>query len=274
MDITIVIPVADDIRVKKCIESIDEDCEILIVANRPTSNVNNILKFLKHKYRNNIRILEINERNLGLARDFGIREAKNDRVLIMDSDCIFKKGTIRLLYQGLEHHKIAKGRVIFLSDSFISNIIKRVREYTTSDKVSAFAPPLAIRKEIIYEIGGYYFDHDIHWVDDAEFDLRVRKNKIKINYIPNAMIYHPPLTIWEDLRSAFRYGYGKRIGVRKGLMTGVGAFWVNLPDVIKRKGFLPAFYLILWNIIYTIGFFLQPYLDIYNIELVSKLFIV
>ncbi len=266
MNITIIIPVATDNRIKKCITSIDEDCEILVVANGATREIMSLLNSLKEELGDKINVLEISERNLGLARDLGIKNAKNDKVILMDSDCIFEKGTINLLYRGLEDHKVAKGRVIFLSDDFFSNIIKKVREYTTSDRITAYAPLLALKKEIINDIDGYYFDHDIHWVDDAELDLRIRKYGIKINYIPKAIIYHHSLKLFDDLCSAFRYGYGKRIGVRKGIMEGVGAFWGDIPNVVKEKGFFASIYLILWNIAYCCGFFFQPYVDPYGVN--------
>jgi len=257
--------VATDLRIKKCIESINEECEILVVANGATKDVLTLLNNLKNKL-GNLTVLQLPERNLGWARDVGIRNAQNERILLMDSDCIFERDTIRKLYHGLETHKIAKGRVVFIKNGFTSNIIKEVRDFTTSDTVTAYAPPLALKKEIIHDIGGYYFDHDIHWVDDAELNLRVKTHKIPINYIPEAVICHPPLTIYEDLRSAFRYGTGKRIGVEKGLMKGVGAFWRELPVVAKEKGVLAALYLMVWNTVYSCAFFLQPYLDIYRVN--------
>lgn len=261
MNLTIIIPVADDTRIKNCIESIDENVEILVVLNGATKKVKNIIKDFK-----NIETLEIYERNLGMARDEGVNKAKFDKVLLMDSDCIFQKGCIKKLYNGLKKYKIAKGKVIFNYNNMFNKIIKKTREYTTSDFLSAYAPPLAFDKTVKKEIGGYYFDRDIHWADDAEFDKRVKKGGIKINYLPSAIIYHPPLNFFQDLRSAFRYGCGQKIGTEKNIMNGIDSFFPCVFDITKKKGFLSGLYMIVWNISYCSGYFIQKLLDIYRIK--------
>lgn len=260
MEIGVIIPVADDIRLKDCLASIDEDVEVVISLNGTTSAVRKIAEDSGKV------CCEISERNLGAALDEGIKTAKSARVILMDSDCTFNPGTIRLLFNGLDDYKLAKGRVLFKSVDYTSRVIAKAREYTTSDVVNAYNPPLALRKNILGDVGGYFYDRDIHWVEDSDFDNRVKKFGVKINYLPNATINHPPLSLFSDLRSGFRYGIGKRIGVEKGLLNGIGNFMCNESDIWKKKGFDTATYMFFWNFSYTFGYFSQAMFDIYRIK--------
>lgn len=257
LPLSVVIPCADDTRVSQCVESIDEKVEVVIVLNGPTKEVEELVK--KHE----TKLLFMPERNLPAALNLGIQNSKYDRVLFMDSDCIFHKGTIRKLFEGLDKFMISKGKVTFLADSFWQKVIAKAREYTTSDRVSAYKPPLAVRKSIIKKVG-YYFDSDVHWTEDADLDRRVREASLPINFIPDAIIYHPPVSLFADLRSALRYGVGKRIRVEKGISKGLGSFFPRFFDIAQRKGVLTASYLMIWSLFYTAGYLFQVFFDPYN----------
>lgn len=259
LSISIIIPVADDLRVGKCIESIDENTEIVVVLNGPTKQVKNLVE----KY--DVKTCFLSERNLPAALNVGIKNSTFDKVLFMDSDCTFERGTIRCLHDGLRRFKLAKGKAIFESTNFWNRIFAKAREYTTSNTPNAYKPPLAIRKSIIKDIS-YYFDDDIHWTEDADLDRRVKEVGLSINFIPEAKIYHPPVSLFVDLRSAFRYGIGKRIRAEKGLTKGMGTFFPYLIDILKKKGLLTAVYMIFWNISYCFGYFFQFFFDPYKVK--------
>ncbi|MFD1887703.1 glycosyltransferase family 2 protein [Paenibacillus wenxiniae] len=261
MDLTVLIAVATDQRIESCIHSVDEDCEILVVANGASDEILNLLKTIQ-KHKQNLKIISIEERNLSKARDVGMHAALYNKVILMDSDCIFKKGAIRQFYNAMDNEYIVNGRINFLSNNWQSNIVKQAREYLNnpSNTGFAFAPALGLRKDILTHIESYYFDHEIRWVEDAELNIRIRKSNLKIFALPSAEIYHVPLKIKQDLKAAFYYGTGKRIGVEKGIMQGVGAFWKDIPHILRDKGISTAIFMIVWNLIYTSGYMLQPYL--------------
>ncbi len=256
----IVIPVADDIRLQDCLGSINEDVEVVISMNGSTEQIKEITRKSGRRY------CELPDRNLGAALDEGIKTAKSERVLLMDSDCVFDPGTINLLFHGLDDHMLAKGRVLFERTGYVSSLVAKTREYTTSAEVSAYKPPLAMRKSVADLMGGYFYDRDVHWVEDSEFDGRVRRFGIPINYLPEATIRHPPLTFFTDLRSAFRYGIGKRIGVEKGLMKGVGNFFCDECNIARNKGIDTALYMLAWNTSYTAGWLSQLMFDVYDVR--------
>ncbi len=256
MDISVIIPVADDLRIKECIESIDEDVEVVIALNGATDAVRNIANNM------GVKTCELAERNLGAALDEGIITSTKDNVLITDSDCTFGRNCIKLLYDGLDGFYLSKGRIIHEKPNRIAACIADLREFKTEGP-NAFKPPLAMKKSIINHIG-YYYDRDIHWVEDAEFYKRVKKHRLTVNYVPDAMVYHPSLTPYVDLQSAFRYGTGKRIGVEKNVMKGVGTHFTQAFAIMREKDALTSSYSVLWNLFYSAGFFAQAVFGTYG----------
>lgn len=258
LPVSIVIPCADDIRIKNCLESIDEKVEIIVVLNGATNKVKKIVK----KY--NVKTVEIHERNLAKALNVGIAKSRNIKLIFMDSDCIFEKGAIRKLYKGLTNYGVAKGKVIFESNSFISRVIARVREYSYYDTPKPYNPFLGINKNIKKLIGNYFFDSNVHWTEDADLNTRLKETNIKINYVFDAKVFHPSLSLNHDLRSAFRYGIGKRIRVETGKANNVGTHFKKVFDVMNKKGFLAGAYYFIWNISYSMGYFYQIVSDPYK----------
>lgn len=258
LPVTVVIPCADDIKIKSCIESIDENVEILVVLNGATKEIVNIVDKL------GVNKVVLPERNLAKALNVGIKKAKNPKVILIDSDCTFRKGAIKKVITELDKNLIVKGRVIFRSNSFFSKIIAKTRDYSYYDTPKPYNPFLCIRKNIVGKIGGYYFDERIFWTEDADLNQRVKKAGIKVKYVYSAVAYHPPLTFNYDLRSAFRYGIGKRIRVEKGTASGIGTHFKKVPDIIVKKGFLVGVYYLFWNFAYLLGYVYQFLKDPYK----------
>ncbi len=259
MNLSIAITVVDDIKIERCLNSIDEDVEIIIVLDDATSSVKRIVNSFKK-----VKTIEIHERNVGLAKDLAIRKSQHNKIFLMDSDCVFEKNCISEVYKNLKRFDIVKCNVIFDYVNVIGKIISNLRKYAISDQPNIFTPGIAFNKKIIKKIGGYYFDRDIHWVEDSELNNRIKKADVKIKFLSGINIHHSPLTLKQDLRSAFRYGCGKRIGVEKGIMHGIGSFLKFVPDVVNKKGMLVGMYAILWSIFYCLGYFLQATLNIYH----------
>lgn len=252
MDLSVIIPVKDDVLVEQCVKSIDEDVEIVVVLNGTNQKIKEIVSKL------NVKILEIEEANLAKALNYGIITAKNDRVLLMDSDCIFEKGTIEKIYRGLDVAALSKGKVIFKSNGIISETIAKVRSFSTSDFCNAYKPPLAFNKNIIQKIG-YYFDPKLIWEEDLDFNNRVISNKLKINWDQTAKIYHPKLKLINDLKAAYNYGTGHAYGIINGnfkKIQNVDEKKIKLFQkrfLIETKGYLAYLYYILWQYFYKKG---------------------
>ena len=199
-----------------------------------------------------------------MALNAGIEAATHDKVLLIDSDCQLTATAIRGICEGLEGYDFCKGKVIFDNDDFASSIISEARDYTNFNVPKTYNPFLGLRKSVAPKVGGYIFDSDIHWTEDADLNSRVKAAGISVNYLPNAVAIHPPLTLKQDLRSAFRYGIGKRIRVEKRTSKGIGNYFSRLPDVARKKGVLTALYMGIWSVLYTSGYVYQILRDPYH----------
>lgn len=261
LSLSIIIPCADDVRIKNCIDSIDEDVEIVVVLNGTT---NEVVKILED---HSVRKVEIKERNLSKSLNIGIESAANQYVILIDSDCRFEKGAIRSLFNGLQNSYIAKGMVVFQSNDFFSKVIAKAREYSYYNPPKPYNPFLGIRKDVKKHIGGYYFDETIHWTEDADLSTRLKKAEIKVKYIFSAIAFHAPITLRQDLRSAFRYGIGKRIRVEKKNSSGVGTHFLKIFDVIHTKSILTGLYYFIWNCSYFLGYIYQMAANPYRLTL-------
>lgn len=72
---------------------------------------------------------------------------------------------------------------------------------------------MAFNKAILAKVNGYYFDENLSWTEDYDFDIRVKSANLKILYDDKARIIHPELSIKQDLKSSFNYGVGHARGV-------------------------------------------------------------
>lgn len=266
MKVSVLIPDHNDLRIIDCINSIDEDVEVVISLNKPTRELEKLTKQIcQGKYQNehklDIKVCSIDYPSIAGAYNNGIKNAKYNDILLMDSDCVFKEGCIKQLYNNYKGNLLSKGKVVFSSNSWITAVVARAREYHTSDKVSAYSPPLLFKKEIVKYIGGHYFHPNLCWLEDSEFDKRVQDANLKISYDLTANVIHPSLTPCTDLKSAFWYGVGKNIGVKLGIHekpTGIlGSIKKYIVEGSKAKGVASGIYLFCWKMSLLTGYLFQ-----------------
>lgn len=268
LDIAVVIPCADDMRLLNCLNSIDENVEILIALNGATKAVYQLVQEKRLRY------CELPDRNLGAACDVGVKAAHASSVLLMNSDCIFAPGTIRKLYEALSSSKVARGRVIFEVDDFLSRVVADARDFAYAHPDKAYQPALAFRKDVADSIGGYYFDGDIHWTEDADFSRRLKSAGIPVAYVSSAIVHHSPLSLKGDLRSAMRYGMGRRIAEEKRLVGTRPPYrpypWRILAlfqKITQAKGLFAAAYTCgPWTFAFSMGYLRQKWGMGYNFD--------
>ncbi len=266
--ISIVIPCSDDTLIRNCLESVDTNVEILVSLNKPSNAVKKIMDDFP-----GIKVIQTDKKGIALAYNNGIEAASSDWVLLMDSDCVFKKGAIAKMWAMAKQFLVIKGRVVFQSAGLMSPAIAKVREFTTSDTINAYSPPLLFNKKIIEEIG-YYFHPDLIWSEDADFNNRVKAKNISIGYVPEAIIFHKPILLTQDIKSAFNYGVGRQIGKElgiykphtiKSIVFNVITALVNTGKIFAKKGLTPSvYYFFLWNPAFRTGTFLQKWFKLHK----------
>jgi glycosyltransferase involved in cell wall biosynthesis len=265
MDISVIIRCGDDNRVFKCIESIDEEVEVIVsISENP--------KLESELRKNSIKYCISPRKNLSKTSNIGFELASHDKVIITDSDTLFESGCIKRLFEVLDDYKIACAGINFLSDPHIlfSNVVAEARDYVNSLPLF-YTPGIAVKKEILNEIGGFLFDNHVPYAVDANLNYRIKKAVLSVAWLKDeARLSHAPETIKHDLRAAFRIGMGCRAGIERlrcyeqysdikwNDLKGVK--FSSIIDVFKKKGALVGLYQLLWDFYYVTGYTYQIFL--------------
>jgi len=261
--LSIIIKCYQDSRIFDCINSIDEDCEVLI----PYSGDTTLASEIADSYPN-AKIINAPIGNLSASCNLGISACTGNSVLIMDSDARFKAGSIRLIIKTLKDNIVVKPWIVYEHDNSVvgSEVIAKTRQRFNDMEVRALTPGLAFRKEIKELIGGQFFDERVLFTEDAFLDWKLKKAGIHIHYLPEAVVYHSPVSLFHDLRAGFRMGYGHRRAVYyagrendnslkvilKRLASGT-----SLKQFVREglaEGFDVSCYTSAWSILYNIGY--------------------
>ncbi|MFJ8694685.1 glycosyltransferase family 2 protein [Streptomyces roseolilacinus] len=213
-DLTIVIPVRDDPLIYRCLASIDVPCSVIVSTNgSPDWFRKGLATYAKAS--SHVTVLSTPESGIGLAYNRAIAQAVTPLVLLMDSDCVFEPGAIASMLAEAPFG-LVKGRVRFETADRGSRLVAAARRLTedplVTKKVNAYSPPLLYSTKIVEKMGGYHFNTAMKWREDRDFELRRRKSNIPVRLVPQAVIWHKPLSIRDDLRSVRAYGAGQAHG--------------------------------------------------------------
>lgn len=254
--LSVVVCVADDIRIKNFLESINKNCEVVVVLNGATKEVEKICGKFKKNNIFELKLVKIKDRNLSKSRNLGILNAKYDKVVYYDSDCVMTENAIDLFNDMLDKYLLVDGAVLFRNDTFQSSIVGIQRSMGLPGY--ALCPAIGVHKKIIKKIK-YYFDEDIKWIEDSELNIRAKKENIEVGIINEVTCIHDNLTFRVDLKSAFRYGTGVKIAAKKGLHKNRPTANWNLIIPCFKKKILSGIYCIIWNFVYCFGYYVTRY---------------
>lgn len=206
---SVAIKCADDLLIERCIDSIDDPEVSVNAVITPSSQIESILRDRE------IPFVVTEYGNIAKSAELSVEEAEHDRVIVMDSDAYFEPGAVGLLRTALDTAMVAKPRLDFDNNGTnVSRIIAERRRMFNSRSDFATNPGLALRRSEVKEnCGGYVFNPDVRWTEDADLNFRMEREGIGINYVPDAVVRHDPVTLMHELKCAFLYGVGKRLSV-------------------------------------------------------------
>ena len=206
--------------------------------------------------------------NIAKSTEVSISDAIDDHVIVMDADTWFVPGSIRKLRESLQTSIIAKPRIEFLTDNWMSKVIasKRRPFYDRPDYPAN--PGIAIRKsEVKPLVGGYIFNPNVRWTEDADLNYRLKNAGVPVSYIPDAILFHDTINLDHELRTAFYYGIGKRLSVEqnpnrpstedlpKAAIDFIKEFHPqNLADSVSQIGKAATVLQLAWRVIYLSGY--------------------
>lgn len=250
-----------------CIESIIKfkpkiGLEVIVVDNGSTDGSVEVLRKLK-VLNSNIEIVEC-KKNLGFAKanNQGMKRAKGEYVLLLNSDTKVTKGAIDKLIEFAKSRSDAgvivpqllneNGSVqasIFRFPTVLRNIRQwwfgergildkyypKVKEPVEVDiaVMSAFLiTPKALKK--VGRLDGRYF----MFYEDFDYCRRINRASLKVYYLPSAKIYHyhgaSGKSLVDEKRQWYRLMHGSRI--YHGLIKHYIIFFIQrLADVFKRR---------------------------------------
>ncbi len=245
--LTVVIPCKDDPLVERCLASIDEPIDAVVAFNgSPAGFADRVLVTATDRDGLRVHRVDLPDANLAAALEAGIAAAPTRRVVLMDSDCTFRRGALAAVATAMDTGdptgEVFKGTVQFArSRGLLARPIAESRAHYTADALTAFKPPLAFDVGLRARLGGYFFDQRLPWKEDADLDCRVRAAGVRVVGVPECVIDHSPITAFGDLRSNYRYGIGSAIAEHLSIP-------VTQPDraprhAARRYGFGTAAYL-------------------------------
>ena len=250
MDLSVVVCSKDDKRIENLIKSVNEDCEIVVVCNGSDEDY---INFVKSLLKEKDKLVVIPQPSLSKARNVGTENATHDKVVHIDSDCVFYEDALKNYYKALDENLVVDGKVDYLYNDKQSKVVSIMRSLGIPG--SALCPSIGINKKIKDKIGGYFFDERLTWVEDAELNYRMKQHGISFGVIEKPTCAHVPLSYKQDLASARNYGIGAKIRVFYKLRKKGVNFNSAVTKQMKKFGFRCWLYALRWNISYAKGYY-------------------
>jgi len=190
--------------------------EVILVDDGSTDNTIKIAEKFIRNYtgKKKITILRQTHKGPAAARNLGIKYSEGEIIFFTDSDCEVPRNWIKDLLKHFKDRNIGAvgGGVNPSSLSTIYEAFEQKRReilYGHKKKFLNDLPTcnLAVRKDILLEIGG--FDENFKYASSEDYELchRIRKLGYKILYDPSIyVIHHHPHTLKQILRRAVTHG--------------------------------------------------------------------
>ena len=160
----------------------------------------------------NVRILRCPKPGSYAARNYGIAHAAGEWLVFTDADCLPRAQWLECL---LRERDAAAGEPIVLAGAVemvglspnptpyeVYDLVKGIPQKRYVARGYAATANLAVPKEIAKRLQG--FDETRFSGGDADFCRRAVAAGILLQYVPEAVVEHPPRTSWEELAQKAR----------------------------------------------------------------------
>lgn len=226
------------------------DFEVLIIEDGSTI----ICEKIVHSFSEKININYFFKENSGPgdSRNYGMKQAKGNYFIILDSDCLLPPFYLEAVNDFLEEHffdcyggadaatedfsPIQKAINYAMTSFFTTGGIRGSEKIVTRFEPRSFN--MGISKEAFEKTGGF---GNIHPGEDPDLSIRLWKAGFKTTFIPTAFVYHKRRISWEKFRKQV-----KKFGQTRPILN----FWH--PEYKKIVYFFPT--------LFSLGLFLATFL--------------
>lgn len=189
-----------------------KDFEVIVVDNDADSEIRSLIRRFNKTAKFPVRY--ISEPHLGLhnARHAGAKKARGSILIFGEDEITFTPDWIKAFADSFKKYPamVAAGgplkpkwevqpaqwvRDLIGSSKTFSplSLIDMGKQFFMGTRVSFFGGNMAIRKETLYQIGGFNpetFGDVVLGDGDTGINRKLRREKMLIGYVPNALIYH------------------------------------------------------------------------------------
>lgn len=220
MKYSFVIPVANDNKILKCIESflsakLSEQCECLIICNGTDRKLFSEIR-RRCKYFSNIKIIRCKRSNIALARNLGVLFATGEYIVWADSDCVIDNNYVINLMADHHDEEIIRGNLRFNNGtSLFQKTNAWLRSLYYDDSVAWCWTPNLVIKKAVYSKVGLFFD-EVSGAEDGEWDWRARDfGYYAKKYSPELRMEHDADSPKKTLRTWHFYGRGQAYRLKR-----------------------------------------------------------
>jgi len=202
MKISIIIPNYNGGRtIKKTIESIyssnklnKHNIEIIVVDDfSKDDSIERIKKFPTVKI-----IQQKENKGAAAARNKGIKNAKGDYLIFIDSDAWFNRSTLEILLKNIDKETDILFPKLSYEDGHILYPILDIEK--TYPHISGC---FLIKKDSLKKLDEYFDEHYKQYLEDYDFFIRCKLAGLKAKYIGDAVVIH----VNKDKKTDFSYRY-------------------------------------------------------------------
>jgi len=197
--ISVVIPTCDRTELlAECLQKLGGAAEVIVSDDGQSAATRQLVSVRFPK----VRWSQGPRRGPAANRNHGARHASGEWLAFIDDDCVPDPTWLQEIARVSTSSDVVEGKTLCLNRT--GHPLEEVVENVTGDLL--WSCNLAIRRDLFERLGGFDEDFLEAGGEDLEFAWRIRQMKLKVRYVPEAVVFHPArrLTLGRWINRAFQ----------------------------------------------------------------------
>jgi len=256
------------------LQDFNSDFEIIIVEDGSSKTAESVINEFKEKL--HIVYLKKNNSGPGDSRNYGMRKAKGDFFVVLDSDVILPKEYIKTLYKEISKLQIDAFGGVDIAHASFTDIQKAINYAMTSflttgglrnkeDKKNSFqlrSFNMGISKAVFLKTNGFSKQR---YGEDIDLSNRIKQFGFKSKLLPDLQVYHKRRANFEQFfKQTFNFGRARPILSKMHKNTSKITYWFptlfvfgflfSLVSLLLGKPIFMLFYLVFFLVLFIDAF--------------------